>query len=217
MGLPMKATRRCQPSIESCDSRVLMTLVFVLNGNAYSGAEPNALTADAAGLLQAAGNQVVQLAYPTIATPGDYCLVAKRIEAMSRGRPIGLVGFSAGGTLAARLSGIESLHVTAVLNDYGPPDLRDWFQYHGLDRFARYVRARVPFSPKTIDLLSGPSDSRAYIASAFGRSDENVTAVQSTKSMLSDFSVGKVYTYNGGHGVSITASRPALEDFLAHL
>lgn len=212
-----KEARRYSPNLERCEERVLTALVFVLNGNAYSGVGPNGLTAQAARVLRAAGNQVVQLSYPTMATPAAYYGLVRRIAAISKGRPIGLTGFSAGGSLAARLSGDESLNVTAVLNNYGPPDLRDWLQYHGRDLYGRYVRSRVPFRPMTIDLLSGPSNSRAYVVSAFGSRDRNVQAAQSIASAASAFPIGKVYTYEGGHGAPITASRPALDDFLAHL
>lgn len=212
-----RSANRRVAGVEACEGRVLTALVVVLNGNAFSEAEPNGLTDDAARVLEASGQRVVQLAYPTIATPAAYLGVARQIRRIGGGRPIGLVGFSAGGTLAARLSGIPSLHVAAVLDDYGPPDLRDWFQYHGHDRFATYVAGHVPFRPKTINLLSGPSASTAYIAAAFGRGDQNVTAEQSAASFARDFAVGKVYIYRGGHGAPITASRAALEDFLAHL
>jgi hypothetical protein len=209
--------RRSTPRVERCEDRVLTTLIFVLNGNAYAGVGPNALTANAARVLRAAGNQVVQLSYPTMATPRAFDGLARRIAAISRGRPIGLVGFSAGGSLASRLSGVESLNVAAVLNNYGPPNLRDWLNYHGRDLYGRYVRSRIPFRPATIDLLSGPSDSKAYVVSAFGRRDRNVQAAMSMASAENDFPNGKVYLYDGGHGAPITASRPALDDFLAHL
>ncbi len=208
---------RFVPGVEAVEGRTLSTLVFILNGNAFSPAGPNSLTADAASVLAAAGQRPVQLSYPTIATAGAVRALANQIRAMGHGQPIGLVGFSAGGALAMRLSADPSLHVTAVLNDYGPPDLRDYFQFHGRDRFATYVRSHVPFTQGGIAALSGPSPSTAYIASAFGLRDQNVTASQSAASFADDFTNGHVYTYPGGHGASITASRPALQDFLAHL
>lgn len=213
----MKRSVSRSPRIEICEGRTLTALVFVLNGNAFSEAGPSSLTEAAARVVGAAGHRVVQLSYPTIATPAAYRGLARQIKALSDGRPIGLVGFSAGGTLAARLSGIDSLHVTAVLDYYGPPDLRDWFQTHRGDTFDQYVRGHVPFRQKTIDLLSGPSDSRAYISAAFGRDDRNVTADVSAAGLAKDFALGRSYTYPSGHGAPITASRPALEDFLAHL
>lgn len=204
-------------AFESCEKRTLTALVFILNGNAFSEAGPSDLTEGAARVLQAAGHRAVQLSYPTIATPSAYFGVARAIRAMSKGRPIGLVGFSAGGTLAARLSGIKSLNVAAVLDLYGPPDMSDWFRFHRGDRYAQYVRSHVPFRQATIDHLSGLSHSRAYIAAAFGLGDRNVTAAESIAGFRRDFALGKTYTYRGGHGAPITASRPALNDFLAHL
>jgi hypothetical protein len=38
-------------SFEQCEDRTLCTLVFVLNGNAYSDAQPSELTAQAARVL----------------------------------------------------------------------------------------------------------------------------------------------------------------------
>jgi hypothetical protein len=203
--------------LERCEDRTLLTLVFVLNGNAFSAAKPDALTANAAQVLQNAGDRAIQLSTPKISTAAAFYEVARQIESMSHGRPIGLVGFSAGGALAARISGVPGLHVKAVLNDYGPPDLRDYFRFHHGDRFATYIRGHVHFSPSAMRLLSGPSDSSAYVVSAFGLDDDNVNATQSTASFLKDFPLGRVYTYPGPHGVSINASRAALEDFLAHL
>lgn len=212
-----RASRRCRPRVEVCEVRALTALIFVLNGNAFSAAGPNTLTEDAARLLSASGNRVIQLSYPTIGTLRAFHRLADQIARLSDGRPIGLVGFSAGGTLAARLSGLSELNVKAVLDDYGPPDLRAWAQSHGRDRFAQYVFSHVRFSPGFLDAMSGPSPSTAYIAAAFGQQDDNVTAPVSAASFARDFAVGHVYTYRGGHGAAIGASRPALEDFLAHL
>jgi putative intracellular protease/amidase len=58
---------------------------------------------------------------------------------------------------------------------------------------------------------------RAHVVGAFGRSDPNVRAGTSSADLLRDDPDADVYTYPGGHGVAITASIPALDDFLAHV
>jgi dienelactone hydrolase len=202
---------------ESCDDRILTTLVFVFNGNAYSQTQPDALTAFAARILETGGDQAIQLSTPNMDTPAAFDSVVEQVSNLSHGQPIGLVGFSAGGTLALRLAGVPKLNVKDVLADYSPPDLRDYLDYHRGDRFYRYVVGHVGFNPGVIDLLSGPSNTSAHVVTAYGLSDHNVVASASTASFQRDFPQGHVYYYPGGHGVSITASMPALEDFLAHL
>ncbi len=49
---------------EQCEDRALLTLIFVLNGNAYSATSPSILTANAAQVLDRAGNQAVQISTP---------------------------------------------------------------------------------------------------------------------------------------------------------
>lgn len=203
--------------VEQCEERVLNTLVFVLNGNAFSAADPDVLTANAAQVLRRAGDQAVQLAYPMIATPAAFYGLEHQIESLSHGQPIGIVGFSAGGSLALRIATDKALHVVSVLDDYGPPDLRDWFHYHGNDRFSRYVAGHVAFSRAAIDLFSGPIDTNAHVVAAFGLLDRNVVASQSAASFERDLPDASICTYDGGHGVGIDASRPALQKFLANL
>jgi hypothetical protein len=204
-------------AFERCEDRTLATLVFVFNGNGFGAAKPDALTANAARVLQRAGNQVVQLSNPVLGTPAAFFGLARQIASISRGRPIGIVGFSAGGTLAARLAGIPALHVTAALDYYGPPDLQDFLALHRGDRFDRFVATHAHFNAAGIALLSGPSDTAAHVVAAFGLDDVNVVATDSAASFQRDFPGGQVYEYPGPHGVSILASPPALEDFLAHL
>jgi dienelactone hydrolase len=195
----------------------MCTLVFVLNGNAFSTARPGALTVAAAGVLRAAGESVVQLAYPTMATPAAFGSLLAQVKAISRGRPIGVVGFSAGGSLALRLAASPSLKVVSVLDYYGPPDLRDYFTYHRSDRFARYILGHVPFTRAAMSLFSGPIATRAHVVCAFGSRDSNVVAAQSAASLQRDLPQASIYNYAGPHGVGITASRPALNEFLANL
>ena len=125
------------PVIEQCENRSLMTLVFVLNGNGYAQAKPNALTANAAQVLDRAGVQVIQLANPNLSTPTAIHRVARQMASLAHGRPIGIVGFSAGGALAIRLASDNSLVVKDVLDFYGPPDLGAFLANHYGDRFAR--------------------------------------------------------------------------------
>ncbi|MDB5349531.1 MAG: hypothetical protein JWN86_778 [Planctomycetota bacterium] len=202
---------------ERCEDRTLTALVFVLNGIAFSPVGPGALTDSAAKVLEQAGNRVIQLTTPEMATAGAFRGVARKIAALSQGQPIGLVGFSAGGSPATRLAGVGVLHVTAVLGYFGPPDLEDFFHFHRDDRFSRHVLSHVPFTAAATDQLSGPSDTSADVVTAFGVRDHNVTAPESAASFYRDFRQGEVNYYTGPHGVSINPSRPALAHSLAHL
>jgi dienelactone hydrolase len=188
-----------------------------LNGNGFGAAAPNALTDNAALVLRAAGVQAVQLAYPALTTPDVFAGMEREIASLSQGQPIGIMGFSAGGSLAARLAGDPALHVTDVLDYYGPPDLRDYVEYHQGDRFDHYVLGHIDGNSAVIDQLSGPSDTQAHVVAAFGDSDENVVADPSAASFLKDYPQGQVYFYPGPHGVSIFASDAALLNFLTHL
>jgi hypothetical protein len=68
-----------------------------------------------------------------------------------------------------------------------------------------------------VSLLTGPIATSAHVVAAFGVFDPDVQPDTSSADVLRDDPDARVYTYPGGHGVSITASRPALEDFLTHL
>ena len=89
----MRSSRYRALSLEQCEERTLNTLVFVLNGNAFAAASPNTLTANAAAVLANAGDPAVQLAYPTMATPGDFHEFEHQVGSLSHGKPIGIVGF----------------------------------------------------------------------------------------------------------------------------
>ena len=217
MGGRHNSSRDRAPSFERCEERILSTLVFVLNGNAYSAASPNILTANAAQVLWQAGNQAVQLAYSTMATPAAFFGLERQIQSLSHGQPIGIVGFSAGGTLALKIATDKALRVVSVLDYYGPPDLKDYFLYHKSDRFSRYILGHVPFTRAAINLLSGPIATNAHVACAFGLRDANVVASQSAASLNRDLPQASIYTYDGPHGVGINACQPALNDFLANL
>lgn len=216
-GDDLRDKHRLAPAFEQCEERILNTLVFVLNGNAFSAANSCSLTANAAQVLQQTGDRAVQLSYPTIATPAALNDLAQRIRPLSHGQPIGIVGFSAGGTLAARLAANHTLNVVAALDYYGPPDLRDYFDYHGSDRIARYVMGHVPFTNGGINALSGLINTTAHVVDAFGAYDINVVATQSIASLHRDLPQAGVYIYAGPHGVGINASPPALREFLANL
>jgi hypothetical protein len=211
----MKQTR--QLAFDQFESRVMPTLVFVFNGNGYAEAVSNQLTQQAAQTLNAHGDSAVQLTTPAMSSPAAFYQLADEIRAISKGRPIGLMGFSAGGTLALRLAGLSDLNVTAAIAYYGPPDLGAWLSYHKGDRFYRKVTSDVHFDKGIIKLLSGVSDSSAYLIDAFGLRDHNVVAGFSTDVFDRDFPDGQVYYYNGPHGVGPGAQPEALADFLAHV
>ncbi len=205
-------------AVEPCEERALLTLVFVFNGSGFGSAKPSILTADAARVLhKAAGAQVVQLANPPLGTPGALHGIARQIESISHGQPIGIVGFSAGGTLALHLAADPKLHVKDVLAYYSPPDVKGYLAFHGRDHFSKYILGHGRFSREGIDLLSGPSPTTAHVVAAYGLRDHNVVADESEASFRQDFPAGVVYKYDGPHGVSISQSPAALEDFLAHL
>ena len=210
---------RCRKSLdfEACEERLLTALVFVLNGNTFAATGPNALTANAAAVLRGAGEHVIELSTPTLATPAAFDRVVRQIAAVSHGQPIGLVGFSSGGVLAARLAGVASLNVSAVLDYYGEPDLTLYLASHNNDTFARYVKSHVAFTQAGINQFSGPSPATSYVVCAFGLYDRNVVASFNTATFPRDFHNGAVYVYAGGHGAPISASPPALADFLRHL
>jgi hypothetical protein len=210
--------RRFHPSFEQFEPRMLPTLVFVFNGNALAEAKPDKIhTQLAAQQLIAHGDRAVQLTTPAMNSPRDFYQLADEIHAISKGQPIGLMGFSAGGTLAIRLSQVARLNVKAAMNYYGAPDLADWLKYHRGDRFYKYVTTHIHFDSGIIALLSGPSPSRAFVVSAFGLADHNCVSSVSTASVNRDFQHGQVFDYPGGHGVSLYADYAAFEDFLSHL
>jgi len=217
MGERPNSSRGRAPSFEECEERILSTLVFVLNGNAYGAASPSILTANAAQVLRQAGNQAVQVAYPMMAKPAAFYGLERQIQSLSHGRPIGIVGFSAGGTLALRLATDKALRVVSVLDYYGPPDLKDYFLFHKFDGYTRYILGHVPFTRAAINLLSGPIATDAYVVSAFGLSDANAVASQSAASLQQDLPQSSIYFYDGPHGVGINTCQPALDEFLANL
>jgi hypothetical protein len=212
-----RARRGAAPILEDCEGRTLTTIVYILNGNGYAAVGPDVTTAQAAAVLREAGVESVQLAYPSLATPGVVYGVARQMERISHGQPIGIVGFSAGGSLALRLAGFPWLHVKDVLNEYGPPDLADFLAEHQGDSHAQSVLGHTHFTPAGIRFLSGPVATTAHVVSAFGLLDQNTLAGPSAASAARDFPGSTVDFYDGPHAAGIGASPPALEDFLAHL
>jgi hypothetical protein len=207
-----------RPTLEEFERRLLPTLVFIFNGNGLAEAKPDEEhTQLAAELLIAHGDRAVQLTTPAMDSSSAFDELAGEIHAMSKGHPIGLMGFSAGGALAMRLSGVDSLNVRAVMSYYGPPDLQDWLNYHRGDRFYQWVTSHVHLDQGIIKLLSGVSPSQAHIDSAFGLKDRNIVSPLSTASFDRDFPDNHIYYYNGPHGVGLYADFPAFEDFLSHL
>lgn len=203
------------PDFEACEGRTLLTLVFVLNGNSFNAAKPNALTANAAAVLRAAGEQVVQVSNPKINSPAALTALAGQIRKQAHGRAVGLVGFSAGGALALRIAATPGLKVDSVLDYYGVPDVRAFLNRH--TGTTDPIAGLAPFRAPVVAALSGPVATSAHVVGAFGAGDPHVPAAASEADLGADVPGAATYTYAGGHGVKITASRPALDDFLAHL
>ena len=193
----------------------MLTLVFVLNGNSFNAARPNSLTANAASVLKAAGDQVVQLSNPTINSTAALAKLEAQVKKMAHGLTVGLVGFSAGGALALHIAATPGLKVSAVLDYYGVPDVRDFLDRH--TGTTNPIAGLAPFRAPIVAALSGPVTTSAHVVGAFGAADPHVNAAASEADLLTDVPDADVFTYAGGHGVAITASRPALDDFLAHL
>ena len=211
--------RRLTPDFERCEDRTLTALIFVLNGASFAASGPNSLTADASAVLTRAGNQVVQLSNPAINSPAAFHSLVAKVANLAHGRSVDLVGFSAGGALALRIAATATpgLNVNAVLDYYGVPDVREYLQRHRFDHNVRPISGLAPFRAGIVSLLSGPLTTKAHVVAAFGLFDPNVRSDTSSADLLRDDPDAHVYTYTGAHGVPITASTPALEDFLAHL
>jgi dienelactone hydrolase len=208
---------RLKPDFDWMEDRAICTLVFVLNGASFAATGPSHLTANAAVVLQQSGNRVVQLSNGPIHSASAYNSLARSIVKRAHGQAIGLVGFSAGGALALHIATTPGLKVEAVLDYYGVPDVRLYLQRHSSDHNYRPISGLAPFRDSTVSLLSGPISTSAHIVAAFGQFDPNVRADTSSADLLEDNASAHVYVYPGAHGVSITASRAALDDFLSHL
>ena len=206
-----------RPTVEVCEDRTLMTLVFVLNGASFAATGPGRLTAGAASVLQHAGDRVVQLANPAINSAAAYNALAHRVVKLAHGQTVGLVGFSAGGALALHIATTPGLKVSSVLDYYGVPDVRAYLQRHAGDHVYRPISGLAPFRDSLVSTLSGPIGTSAHVVAAFGEFDPNVRADTSAADLLQDDPGADVYTYPGAHGVAITASPAALDDFLSHL
>ena len=188
-----RMNRRLSPCPELLEPRTLATLVFVLNGNAFAGASPSVQTKTAAADLARRGDRAIQISYAAMCSVGAFDQLAGQIRQVSRGRPIGLIGFSAGGTLALRLSQFSSLNVKAVLDFYGPPDLANWVSQHGGDIHAQQVLSNINNNQNFINAMSGPVTTTAYLVSAFGTQDTGVSAAPNAVSSQQDFPGGKVF------------------------
>jgi dienelactone hydrolase len=212
-----RMNRRLSPCPELLEPRTLAACVVLLNGNAFAGASPSVQTQVAAADLASRGDRAIQISYPTMNSVAAFDQLAGQIRQISRGQPIGLAGFSAGGTLALRLAQFHSLNVKAVLDFYGPPNLADWISQHHGDTHARHVLSNINHNQKFINAMSGPSETTAYVVSAFGTQDTCVYAAPNAAGLQQDFPGGAVNYYDGPHGVTIQACYTAYEDFVNHL
>ena len=91
--------------LEQCESRIYPTMVFIFNGNGLAEARPNSLTQFAAQEIWRHGDRPIQLSTPALSNPRVFYQFARHLHTISHGKPIGLLGYSAGGTLAMRLAG----------------------------------------------------------------------------------------------------------------
>lgn len=214
---PGYAMRRFRPGLERVEERVAPTTVFILNGNGFAAASPGFQTQNAANLLAARDIRPIQLSTPQMSDSSAFYALADQILAISKGRPISLIGFSAGGAEALRLAALPELNVKDVLNFYGPPDLRDWLATHKGDTHYQNVTANTHFDASILNTMSGPATTSAYIVNAWGLRDTTVVASTSVYDFRTDFPAGKIYYYDGGHGVTVRAQPAAFTDFLQHL
>ena len=99
---------------------------------------------------------------------GPFYQVASEVRSLSKGQPIGLIGFTQAAALRSPGwdTGVERQGRSGVLR---PPDLRDYLAYHHGDRDYRYVTGHAHLDPAIIRLLSGPGNTSAYEIDAFGR------------------------------------------------
>ena len=88
--------RRFRPAFERCERRVVPTMVFILNGNGFAAANPGFQTQTAAELLAARGLRDSTF-YAAIERPLRVLRTCRSDQDHQQGRPIGLIGFSAGG------------------------------------------------------------------------------------------------------------------------
>jgi hypothetical protein len=209
--------RRFRPTFDVFEARLVPTLVFVFPGNALAAASTDSLTQQAVDALEKEGDRAIQVSTPALVSTAVINQIANEIRAASHGRPIGLMGFSAGGMLATRLAGMPGLDVKAVMDYYGPPDMKDWLKFHGHDHDYQYVVTHVQLTSGVVNLLSGPSDTQAFVVGAFGLHDTNVNAHVSADSLQKDFQDEQVFYYPGPHGVSLYANYQAFLDFVHHL
>jgi hypothetical protein len=192
-------------------------MVFIFPGAALAAAGPQIPTETAAAQLAREGYQPIQVSTPAMNGPGAFYSVANYIRRVSRGQPIGLVGFSAGGALALHLAQQPGINARSVLDFYGPPDLKDWLAYHGHDYYYQYVTSRVHLTPQVVRLLSGPTTSSAHFVAAFGLRDPNIAPAMSTASFRRDFPHGDVFYYPGPHGVTLYSDYAAFQNFVKYL
>ena len=168
--------RRTLPTFDQCEDRALTTLIVVLDGASFAATGPSILTANAASVLRAAGNRVVQISNPAINSPGALKSLEAKVAKLAKGQTIGLVGFSAGGALALRIAAASGLKVGDVLDYYGVPDVQAYLQRHALDHNYRPISGLAPFRRSLVSLLSGPLITQAHVVAAFGQYDPNVRA-----------------------------------------
>ena len=155
----------------------------------------------------------MQLSTPTINTPAAYRSLAATVVKIANGRTVGLVGVGRAGRCGANRDD-PGLKVSAVLDNFGVPDVQAYLDRNGN---RQPIAGLAPYRSSVVSLLSGPLSTQAHVVAAFGRKDPNVQPPPSTADLLRDDPSAAVYTYPGGYGAPINASKSALADFLADL
>lgn len=209
--------RRISLSVEPLETRALTTMVFLLSGDAFGAAAPSSQTRFAAADLARRGFEPVQLSYADMNSTRAFDGLANQIGRLSKGQPIGILGFSAGGALALRLAGVPGLNVKTALSFYGPPDLSDWLREHRGDPAYQRVVRNIGAGQAFTRLMSGPSTTDAKVIAAFGMRDRTVRALPSERSFYQDFPTGVSYFYPGPHGVNVYAKCGAYDEFIRNL
>ncbi|MFO0954110.1 MAG: hypothetical protein U0835_23740 [Isosphaeraceae bacterium] len=152
---------------------------------------------------------MVEVAYPTINSAAAYN--ALRLTRLAGGKPVGIVGLPRErlGASASTTPGLEGQRRASII--MGVPDAAALLARH---TSVRPISGLAPFRPGVVALFSGPIATKAHVVAAFGRFDpEREGRRQRGRPARATSPRRAAYTYEGGHGVGITASRQGAGGF----